>query len=77
MTEAVFDFKDINRRMNRKPVAIEIKTYPIDKPGCKVCNPDPVVAPPEFNGEPLVFLRDWLDNNETVFIGWDIGRIER
>jgi hypothetical protein len=77
MTEAVFDFKDINRRMNRKPVAIEIKTCPLDKPVCKVCNPDPVVVPPKFAGSKLAFLREWLDYHDTIFIGYDFGRGEQ
>jgi hypothetical protein len=40
MTEAVFDFPSINRRMNRKP-----------EPACALCKPAPMVVPPELAAE--------------------------
>ena len=61
------DFKDINRRLNRKP-----------EPAGALCKPAPVVVPPEFAAaldwtQELTKLWDYLDNNDTVFIGFDTG----
>ncbi len=87
MTEAVFDFKDIKRRMDRKPepIAIEIVGGPspvCTKPNCKICSPAPVTVPLALASaldwtQELTKLWDYLDDNETVFVGWDIGMIEK
>ena len=79
MTEAVFDFKDIKRRMDRKPAPVVV--------------PPEIAAALDWTQELTKLwdipgfqdamagyvnpLRDYLDNNETVFIGWDVGVVKQ
>jgi hypothetical protein len=122
MTEAVFDFADINRRMNRKPEPVKMEApvqrrtaYDIMRGGkspeelmaeyfkayeawtvlpsnwwaCPPTDPRAVRALYEVAksavcreevdigapGYSVPAVRKHLDDNETVFIGWDVSAL--
>jgi hypothetical protein len=85
MSEAVFDFAAINRRMNRKPEPVAVvdvvSTPNVTFGGCKYA-PNlakklytvPIMEPPRNLWPTVASLRASLDETETVFIGWDFGK---
>ena len=83
----VFDFAAINRRLNRKPEPVAVnmpfeRLPQYDDRQAPAINGRPYRLSPRADEQECIYnyrrelvdepaLRSWLDNHETVFLGWD------